>query len=69
MKQGQFEEAIEVVHHGSILMNQHKQHSSATDLGLLLIEAYNESATPVSQKAKGGNTHSNIEKVRLEAPF
>ena len=53
MKQDEFNEAIEVVFHGALQLNKHKQHSSAADLGLLMLEAYNEAAIQVDAVAKG----------------
>ena len=53
MKQDEFNEAIEVAFHGALQLNKHKQHSSAADLGLLMVEAYNDAAIPVEPASKG----------------
>lgn len=52
LKTEQYQQAIDIAYQGGVTLNQHQQHSSASDMGLLLLDAYTQGAIPLSDESK-----------------
>lgn len=53
VKAHNYQDAINLLRSGALLLLQHKQSGSGTDLALYLIEVYNLEKTPVTEESRG----------------
>ena len=53
VKAHNYKDAIDLLRSGALLLLQHKQSGSGTDLALYLIEVYNLEKTPVTEESRG----------------
>ena len=53
LKKGETEEALRVAHEATVALLKHKQAPSATDMALLLIDAFKSQALAVDDKTRG----------------
>jgi len=53
VKAHNYTDAINLLRSGALLLLQHKQSGSGTDLALYLIEVYNLEKTPVTEESRG----------------
>jgi hypothetical protein len=52
-KQEKYQDTIRLLHDGAILLLQHKQHGSGSDLANYMLETYKLAHTPVDETSLG----------------